>query len=160
MVEEFSDLIGLYPFNREKYGHMQANLGGGMEHQTMSTMGGFSQDLTSHELAHQWFGDKVTCATWSDIWLNEGWASYLEYLYRQTISQSTADSWMTSTHNSARGAATGSVYVPAGASVSRIFSSSLTYKKGAAVLHMLRYVMGDSAFLPAPTNFCASKAIP
>lgn len=157
MVEEFSDMFGLYPFHREKYGHMQANLGGGMEHQTMSTMGGFSQDLTSHELAHQWFGDKVTCATWSDIWLNEGWASYLEYLYRQTLSQSTADSWMTATHNSARGATTGSVYVPAGASVGRIFSSSLTYKKGAAVLHMLRYVMGDSAFFAGANEYLRIK---
>lgn len=158
MLEHYSDKFILYPFHEEKYGHMQANLGGGMEHQTMSTMGGFSQDLTAHELAHMWFGDHVTCATWSDIWLNEGWASYLEYIYRETISQATADSWMNSAHNSARNAATGSVYVPAGASVNRIFSSNLSYKKGASVLHMLRYVMGDSLFFQASQEYLNLKA--
>ncbi len=157
MLEHYSDKFILYPFYEEKYGHMQANLGGGMEHQTMSTMGGFSQDLTAHELAHMWFGDHVTCATWSDIWLNEGWASYLEYIYRETISQATADSWMNSAQNSARNAATGSVYVPAGSSVNRIFSSNLSYKKGASVLHMLRYVMGDSLFFQASKEYLNLK---
>lgn len=157
MLEHYSDKFILYPFHEEKYGHMQANLGGGMEHQTMSTMGGFSQDLTAHELAHMWFGDHVTCATWSDIWLNESWASYLEYIYRETISQTTADSWLASAQSSARNSPTGSVYVPAGASVNRIFSSSLSYKKGASVLHMLRYVMGDSLFFQAAQEYLNVK---
>jgi len=157
MIEFFSERFILYPFHEEKYGHMQANLGGGMEHQTMSTMGGFGQDLTAHELGHMWFGDLVTCATWSDIWINEGWASYMEYLYRQSLSQSTADTWMSNAHSSARNSTTGSVYVPAGASVNRIFSSSLSYKKGASVLHMLRYVMGDSLFFQASQEFLTAK---
>jgi len=158
MIEYFSERFILYPFHEEKYGHMQANLGGGMEHQTMSTMGGFSQDLTAHELGHMWFGDLVTCATWSDIWINESWASYLEYLYRQSTSQSSADTWMSNAHSSARNSTTGSVYVPAGASVNRIFSSSLSYKKGASVIHMLRYVMGDSLFFQAAQDFLNAKA--
>lgn len=159
MIEVFSNLFILYPFWQEKYGHMQAPLSGGMEHQTMSTMGGFGQDLTAHELIHQWFGDFVTCATWSDIWLNEGFASYGEYLYRQFgVSQSQADQWMQSAHSSAR-QNTGSVYVPAGSDVSRIFSSSLTYKKGGAVVHMLRWQLGnDSLFFGGVIDYLQQKA--
>ena len=159
MMDVFSDLFGLYPFWEEKYGHMQSAMGGGMEHQTMSTMGGFGQDLTAHELIHQWFGDYITCATWSDIWLNEGFASYGEYLYRQFgVSQSSADSWMTSAHNSAR-QPTGSVYVPAGSSVNRIFSGSLTYKKGGSVMHMLRWEMeNDSLFFKGLNDYLVAKA--
>jgi aminopeptidase N len=161
MIENYSDLFGLYPFHTEKYGHMMAPLGGGMEHQTMSTMGSFGMDLIAHELAHQWFGDMVTCATWNDIWLNEGWASYCEYLHRQyVISQTSAGDWMNNTHNSARSATTGSVYVPASGAtnVNRIFSSPLTYKKGAAVLHMLRNEIGDdSLFFPAVRDYLNAK---
>jgi hypothetical protein len=140
---------------------MMAPLGGGMEHQTMSTMGNFGMDLIAHELAHQWFGDMVTCATWNDIWLNEGWASYGEYLHRQyVISQASASDWMTNTHNSARSATTGSVYVPASGitNVNRIFSSSLSYKKGAAVLHMLRNeIDNDSLFFGGVRQYLNAK---
>ncbi|MEY3157523.1 MAG: hypothetical protein RLZZ121_576 [Bacteroidota bacterium] len=161
MIENFSNLFVLYPFSNEKYGHMMAPLGGGMEHQTMSTMGSFGMDLIAHELAHQWFGDMVTCATWNDIWLNEGWASYGEYLHRQyVISQTSASDWMTNTHNSARSATTGSVYVPASGitNVNRIFSSQLSYKKGAAVLHMLRNeIDNDSLFFGGVRQYLNAK---
>lgn len=161
MIENFSNLFDLYPFSNEKYGHMMAPLGGGMEHQTMSTMGNFGMDLIAHELAHQWFGDMVTCATWNDIWLNEGWASYGEYIHRQyVISQTSASDWMTSTHNSARSATTGSVYVPASGitNVNRIFSSQLSYKKGAAVLHMLRNeIDNDSLFFGGVRQYLNAK---
>jgi len=159
MIERFSVIWGLYPFWEEKYGHMMAPLGGGMEHQTMSTMGSFGQDLTSHELAHQWFGDLVTCASWSDIWINEGFASYGEYLYRElAFGRANADSWMANTQNSGR-QPTGSVYVPAGSGVNRIFSSNLTYKKAAAVIHMLRWEIGnDSLFFASLRHFLSLKA--
>ncbi len=84
-LELFSDLYILYPFHEEKYGHCLTTLGGGMEHQTMTTIGGFGYDLVSHELGHMWFGDNVTCGTWQDIWINEGFASYGEYLARQSL---------------------------------------------------------------------------
>lgn len=142
----FSQLFGDYPFAGEKYGHVTAPMGGGMEHQTMSTMSGFSYDLVSHELAHQWFGNSVTCATWSDIWINEGFASYGEYLAREFLQgQASAQTWLNNAHNSVLSALDGSVYVPPleTANVWRIFNGRLSYRKGAAILHMLRKEIND-----------------
>ena len=64
MLKIFSDRFGLYPFIGEKYGHAQFGGGGGMEHQTITSMGAFGQSLMSHELAHQWYGNKITCRDW------------------------------------------------------------------------------------------------
>ena len=145
-IELFSDLYILYPFHEEKYGHCLTQLGGGMEHQTMTTIGGFSYDLVSHELGHMWFGDNVTCATWSDIWINEGFASYGEYLARENlVSHSSASSWMNSTHNSVLSQPGGSVYVPPDEldDIWRIFSGRLSYDKGASIIHMIRFELQD-----------------
>ncbi|MBD2768322.1 T9SS type A sorting domain-containing protein [Hymenobacter sp. BT664] len=143
MIENFSALVGRYPFADEKYGYSMAPIFGGMEHQTMTTQDGFSPLLTAHELFHQWFGDNVTCASWADIWLNEGFASYGEYLYLQSSgSPADARGWMNSAHQAAQTDA-GSIYVSDTTNTRRIFSYSLTYKKGAAVVHMLRYLLND-----------------
>lgn len=75
-MEVLSEKFGDYPYKEEKYGHAQWNRGGGMEHSTMSFMAKFNFNLIVHELAHQWFGNMVTCATWKDIWINEGFADY------------------------------------------------------------------------------------
>lgn len=147
-IEVLSEKYGMYPFKDEKYGHCLSGIGGGMEHQTMSTMGGFGFSLVAHELGHMWFGDNVTCATWSDIWINEGFASYTEYLTAQVLQgQSSADSWMLSAHNYIKSEPGGSVYVPPEEAnpnnVWRIFNGRLSYDKGAAILHMIRYELGD-----------------
>ncbi|WP_216688700.1 M1 family metallopeptidase [Hymenobacter siberiensis] len=144
-IENYSSLVGLYPFANEKYGHSMAplGLGGGMEHQTMTTQDGFFFNLTAHELFHQWFGDNVTCASWEDIWLNEGFASYGEYLsYQAFATPASARTWMDNAHGTAQ-QNSGSVYVADTTNVNRIFSTALTYKKGAAVIHMLRYLLND-----------------
>jgi aminopeptidase N len=142
----FSRIWGDYPFASEKYGHAQAPMGGGMEHQTLSTMGYFGFDITAHELAHHWFGNHVTCATWSDIWINEGFASYGEYLSREFIfGRESADRWMQSAHELVRSSPGGSVYVPPFelSDVWRIFNGRLSYKKGAAIIHLLRFEIND-----------------
>ena len=70
----FASLWGEYPFITEKYGQVQFSWGGGMEHQTATSLGSFSEMLICHELAHSWWGNDVTCASWKHIWLNEGFA--------------------------------------------------------------------------------------
>ena len=72
MMSYFGTFFGDYPFKKEKYGHAQFEWGGGMEHQTITFLGGFNYGLMVHELAHSWFGDMVTCGSWQDLWLNEG----------------------------------------------------------------------------------------
>lgn len=142
-IESFSTQFGLYPFANEKYGHSMAPLGGGMEHQTMTTQDGFDFTLTAHELCHQWWGNNVTCASWSDIWLNEGFASYGEYLSLQAFSTpANARNWMNNAHLYAQRSG-GSLYVADTTNVNRIFDYYLTYKKGAGVVHMLRYLLND-----------------
>ncbi|MEX0986567.1 MAG: M1 family metallopeptidase, partial [Bacteroidales bacterium] len=147
MITLFSTLIDDYPFAREKYGHAVAPMGGGMEHQTMTTLSNFNFTLVAHELAHQWFGDNITCGTWQDIWINEGFASYLEYIALENLyNQDAADGWMENAMSAAFGK-TGSVYVPQeeAENVFRVFDYGLSYKKGAVLLHMIRYELNDDA---------------
>lgn len=150
MLQYFSEIFGVYPFYKEKYGHCIAPLFGGMEHQTMTTCGNTGGGLVAHELAHQWFGDHVTCATWKDIWLNEGFASYAEYLfYERYRGKNAADARMNSFHTSVldKEDGNGKVYGDDTTSIDRIFSGRLSYNKPAAVLHMLRYeIANDSLF--------------
>lgn len=155
MVNYFSGLFGRYPFWKEKYGHCLTPLGGGMEHQTMTTLGGFNYMLVAHELAHQWFGDHVTCNTWSDIWLNESFATYLAWLYMD-YSKGGATSFnnMLEIHDNVMSEPGGSVYCPDTTIVGRIFSGRLSYNKGAAVIHSLRFVYNnDTLFFQMLKDF-------
>ncbi|MCH8556578.1 MAG: T9SS type A sorting domain-containing protein [Balneolia bacterium] len=154
MLHLFTELFGDYPFIDEKYGHAQFGRGGGMEHQTMSSMGSFSQRLVAHELAHQWFGNGVTCAGWEDIWLNEGFATYAEGLVIEHFEGDDAFRDWRAAHINQIIQEPGRVYVPTasidpadpGGSVARIFRFRTSYAKGAIVLHQLRYKLGDDLF--------------
>jgi aminopeptidase N len=159
LIALFDSLFIPYPFKDEKYGHAQFGWGGGMEHQTMSFMVNFSFGLVAHELAHQWFGDKVTCGTWQDIWLNEGFATYLTGLSYENIQPQFWGSWKSSTANTATSAPGGSVYVTDTTTTNTIFSSRLSYNKAAYVLHMLRWKMGDSAFFQGCRNYLNDPAL-
>ncbi len=144
MIGAFSERFGLYPFIEEKYGHAEFIWGGGMEHQTISSMGGWSQYLISHELAHQWWGDMVTCANFHHIWLNEGFATYGQAMWSEI-----RDNDIQSLHNEMwdkRYLGSGTIFVEDTTSLGSIFSSNLVYRKGAWVLHMLRHVVGDTLF--------------
>ncbi|MEI7811569.1 MAG: M1 family aminopeptidase [Ignavibacteria bacterium] len=146
MLKIYSDRFGLYPFIKEKYGHAQFGWGGGMEHQTITSLVSFDEELISHELAHQWFGDKITCAKWEDIWLNEGFAEYCTAIYYEDAYGKTMyDSYMAGLISGAKYAA-GPIYLDDITNVYEIFNISRSYYKGAAVLHMLRGVVGDSIF--------------
>mgnify|MGYP000287326235 CR=1 FL=1 len=149
MLTTFSDLFGTYPFSAEKYGIYQfSNVWfGGMEHQTMTGQMGFEESTTAHELAHQWWGDEVTCATWHDIWLNEGFATYSEALWFEHKPGSPGAPALHA-HMAARRPANvnDSVYCYDISDPNRIFNYDYSYLKAAWVLHMLRHVLGDEAF--------------
>ncbi len=146
MIKIFSERYGSYPFIKEKYGQAQFGWGGGMEHQTMTSLGAFGEDIQAHELAHQWFGDMITCKDWQDIWLNEGFATYSEAVYFEATQGEDYYNSMIQQDMQAAKKAVGSVYVQDISSVNNIFNYNRTYAKGAIVLYMLRGIVGDSTF--------------
>jgi len=146
MLGVFAGKFGEYPFLQEKYGHAQFLWGGGMEHQTCSSMGFYGESIVAHELMHQWFGDAVTCKTFEHIWLNEGFATYGEALWQEATygPEAYLDDMLLSQYFGP-----GTVYCPPTEDFGRIFDSNLSYNKAAWVLHMLRGVLGDAEFFEA-----------
>lgn len=153
----YSGLFGYYPFHDEKYGHCAVPLWGAMENQTITFSGIFKPYIVAHELSHHWFGDLVTCKTWSDIWVNEGFADYCEYLYEdQFLPDHKADTLMNGKHNYIMSQPGGSVYVPENQAMipARIFDGRLSYNKGGAILHLLRFeIDNDSLFFLAIRSY-------
>ena len=143
MIHAFATLYGEYPFVEEKYGHAEfLGWASGMEHQTLTSLNGSGETLIAHELSHQWWGDMVTCHTFHDIWLNEGFATYSEALWME---------WRYGKdrfHNYQKNRfyyGSGTIYVE-DPQHDNIFSYNLSYRKASCVLHMLRHVVGDSTF--------------
>jgi len=149
-----------YPFASEKYGHAQFGWGGGMEHQTMSFMTTLDFELVAHEMAHQWFGDYITLASWHDIWLNEGFATYLSGLsYENLLNGYYWPIWKDNMIKKITSEPGGSVFVADTTDVNRIFNGRLTYSKGAYLLHMLRWEMGDTHFFEGLKNYLTDPEI-
>lgn len=158
LINFFESVFEKYPFHAEKYGHAQFGWGGGMEHTTVSFMQNFSRSLIAHELAHQWFGDKITCGTWKDIWLNEGFATYLAAMVIENFDGAASFiSEKTTMIGTITSSTSGAVYLTddEATNVNRIFSSRLSYNKGAMVLNMLRFKMGDAMFFQGLKNYLA-----
>lgn len=156
LVELESSLYGIYPWANEKYGHCMAPFGGGMEHQTMTSIGYFDFQTVAHELGHQWWGDRTTCRTWHDIFINEGFAAYTEHLALQYLEPNQAASQMLQVHNSVMSQPGGSVYNPDTTNMNRVFDSRLSYDKGSAILHSLRFVINDdTTFFKGLRNYSA-----
>lgn len=153
IMQFFESQFGDYPFAEEKYGHAQYTAGGALEVQTMSFMGFFNFEVIAHEMAHQWFGNNVTFGSWTDVWLSEGMAEYLSGLAVEALRPAAWNGMKTSKINSITSQPGGSVYVIDTTDLSVIFNGRLTYDKGFYLAHMLRWVVGDSAFFQACRNY-------
>lgn len=148
-----SGLFGAYPFADTKYGIVASHFQGGMEHPTMTSIGSSlladpTRDLTDllvHELAHQWWGDEVTMRTWDDIWLNEGFATYAEVLYRERADGVPPGLLLAAEYDDGRYSGALAPRVAADASNPFRFGGAV-YLKGAWALHMLRRLVGDEPF--------------
>ena len=143
MLEYFSTVFGAYPFASEKYGHAEFPWNGGMEHQTLTSLLGPYEYLIAHELAHQWWGNMITCKDFHHIWLNEGFATYSEALWAEYRYGKEA---YFEKMEQKKFLGEGTIYVPDLDNPGRIFSGSLSYNKASWVLHMLRHILGDGLF--------------
>ena len=153
-LELYDSLFIPYPYSNERYGQTQFNWGGGMEHQTNTFLYDFGHELMAHELAHQWVGDMITCGNWHEIWLNEGFATYWTGLtYNFLFNGIYWKQWKQMQIDDIVSQPDGSVYCTDTTSVNRIFDGRLSYKKGGMLLHMIRWVIGDSAFFAGMKNY-------
>ncbi len=151
MIEFLADRFGEYPFADEKYGHVAVGFAG-MEHATLTSLawGYFSEPdsiTILHELAHQWFGDYVTMKGWQHIWLNEGWATYCEALWREHLDPDSIHGYGAYFASNVLGS------VIAEDPSTPFDDSTAIYDKGARVLHMLRRLVGDDAFFAATRSY-------
>ncbi len=154
MITTFAGLYGEYPFLEEKYGHAEFTWGGGMEHQTITSLGGWSEYLIVHELSHMWWGDMITCNDFHHIWLNEGFAVYSEALWAEnTYGSAEYKNQM----DYAKYFGAGTIYVPDLSDWNRIFDGDLTYNKASWIPHMLRGIVGDSTFFEILRTYYSSE---
>jgi aminopeptidase N len=164
MLTTFSTWFGDYPFKNEKYGHYEFGFGGGMEHQTFTGMDGsaFTWDIIAHELGHQWFGDGTTCASWSDIWINEGFAQFTEIIAAEKIPSLNGN--LAGHRNMVKSNALAynseTTFRTDASSLVTIFSPSpYIYERGAMILSMLRLTLGDTKFFQAIQNYTSDPLL-
>jgi len=175
MIELFSRLTGV-PFPWQRYSQIVVSdfIFGGMENTTATTMYEHvllderavlditSNDLVAHELAHQWFGDFVTCRDWSHAWLNEGFATFMEHVEREDrLGRDEYDYGVSSDNDTYLHEASARYSRPI---VCRDYAEPIDlfdrhlYEKGGLVLHMLRRQLGDEAFWTGVRSYLEAHA--
>ena len=164
MTTYFSQKFCEHPFDKNGFATLNGLFSwGGMENQTLTSLcpGCWYESLIAHEFAHQWFGDMITCATWADIWLNEGFATFSEALWLEATGgypaykndiQSYANSYL---YGNPGWAISDSSWANITPENTVLFNYAVTYCKGACVLHELRYVLGDSLFFEILSTYAA-----
>ncbi len=168
LTTRFSQLFCEHPFVKNGFATLNSNFPwGGMENQTLTSFCAdcWSEGLIVHEFAHQWFGDMITCNTWSDIWLNEGFATYMEAIwdewaynysnYKNRIDYY-ANYYLTNNPGTPNADPSWTINPP---SNNVLFDYAVTYCKGAAILHQLRYVIGDTLFFQNFKHYCADTTL-
>jgi aminopeptidase N len=163
MVDFFDDLFGPYPF--EAYGAlvMDVSVGVALENQTMSFFGsdilrggGLAQEIIAHELVHQWYGDSVALERWQDIWLNEGFATYGQWLWSTHATGDPIDERARRTHGDLGRTGAGDL-PPGDPGPGGLFAQSV-YERGALLLHELRRAVGDEGFFTILRRWAAEHA--
>jgi aminopeptidase N len=157
----FEELFGPYPFRAEKYGHTEFGFQSAAEHQTMSFFykDKFIPVIIAHELVHQWFGDMITISSWKDIWLNEGLATYFDGYWVGTLIPNYWHNWKQDRISNVCSIKNGSVYCTDTTNSGRIFDYRLSYDKGAMVLNMLRWIMGDEKFFEGIKSYATDPKL-
>ena len=165
MMRVFEELTGIaYPYNKYDQTIVASFQFGGMENISATTMADqeiffaelnprITGDLVSHELAHSWFGNLVTCENWAELWLNEGFATFMEAAFREKMYGREDYNWKISTDAraflafEAIGRRKHALYNELAGDTDKLFDTpAITYNKGGAVLHTLREQIGDAAF--------------
>ncbi|KIA88817.1 M1 family aminopeptidase [Kaistella jeonii] len=159
----FENYFGPYPFSNEKYGHMEFAVNGAcMEHQTMSSMSSFGKTEIAHELSHQWFGDKITCGSWNEAWLNEGFATFAEHVIFEKNIKTHAEfmAHLSNQINVITSLPNGKIYVNDTdlGNVATVFSGRLTYVKGGFTLRMIKWILGDDVFYQMLKDYTSNPA--
>ncbi len=157
----FEEYFGPYPFLNEKYGHVEIAINGAaIEHQTMSGMNSFAKSTVAHELSHQWFGDKITCGSWNEAWLNEGFATFSEHLIFEKNLMTNAEflAHLSNQINAITSLPNGKIYVDDVnlGNVATVFSGRLTYVKGGFALRMIKWILGDDSFYQMMKDYVAN----
>jgi aminopeptidase N len=162
MTTFYSSLFGEHPFEKNGFATLNSSFtSGGMENQTLTSLCAncWDETVVSHEFSHQWFGDLITCGTWADIWLNEGFATYIESLWLEHyygVSNYKSD-LATKASDYLNNNPGWAIYNPDWAvttpDINTLFNTAITYNKGGCVLHMLRYVLGDTVFFKAIKSY-------